>query len=146
MDEHAASSAIIWLGRILGPHPSDPGSSPGGGMFTRHARCCQSDRAAGTLLQVAALKNTRLDSTRRRASCLCLAAWLASQPERRAAAPLSRAAALTPHQSGTKLLLPVTVPTVQYKAVVMSRRCDSPSTCQRWGGCCWELRAQRNVS
>ena len=85
MDERAASSAIVWRARILGPHPSDPGSSPGGGIFTQHARCCQSDRAAGTLLQVAALKNTRLDSTRRRASCLCLAAWLASQPERDAA-------------------------------------------------------------
>ena len=28
-----AESAIVWLARILGPHPSDPGSSPGGGMF-----------------------------------------------------------------------------------------------------------------
>ena len=27
------SSAIVQLVRILGPHPSDPGSSPGGGMF-----------------------------------------------------------------------------------------------------------------
>ena len=50
--------------------------------FAQHARCCQSDRAAGTLLQVAALKNTRLDSTRRHVSCLCLAAWLALQPTR----------------------------------------------------------------
>ena len=27
------SSAIVWLVRILGSHPSDPGSSPGGGTF-----------------------------------------------------------------------------------------------------------------
>ena len=26
-------SAIVYLVRILGPHPSDPGSSPGGGTF-----------------------------------------------------------------------------------------------------------------
>ena len=31
---HPVSSAIVWLVRILGPHPSDPGSSPGGGMTT----------------------------------------------------------------------------------------------------------------
>ena len=28
-----AESAIVELVRILGPHPSDPGSSPGGGIF-----------------------------------------------------------------------------------------------------------------
>ena len=27
------SSTIVWLVRILGSHPSDPGSSPGGGSF-----------------------------------------------------------------------------------------------------------------
>ena len=28
-----ARSAIVQLVRILGPHPSDPGSSPGGGIL-----------------------------------------------------------------------------------------------------------------
>ena len=28
-----STSAIVWLVRILGSHPSDPGSSPGGGNY-----------------------------------------------------------------------------------------------------------------
>ena len=35
VDEHHPNSAIVQLVRILGPHPSDPGSSPGGGSMNQ---------------------------------------------------------------------------------------------------------------